>query len=471
MKSRKKWRLNSMFLAVFLILSTLSPVPSAFASSEGKNNQALPNHDKQTSKASTIDVTSLNDAPNHLSPFLITELVPDTTNIDGADGFEFIEVYNASDEDRSFANYRLQYRYPDKGPESDLFWDAVEKNIIIPAREAVVFWIKNGKNDHATAADFNDNFGTSLEAGKQLFTIQKGGMANGGARGLIIATKTGIEVNRAFYNDTQPDDTRPDLGIHYAYPLQGIDQRKISAASHPATPGSVTEEQIPSEPIDIPVDVEEPEVQDHTSQAPLEENEPLIIDAIITDNQLVEKATLHYETTSTHKTEHSVQLRHHEHNRYTYEIPTVHIIGMQTLTYSIEVTDGTNIIETSPKTIDSAPKEAIRLNVDNESFVQGDTLIKGAATGANSERIILAINDQPVPVGWFAALENEAYLSFDIRDTNVYFKNAVTYDNQQILQLFSDSIVTFENMLVPISPSLLHEGNNDKLSIKAGNKK
>ncbi|MCG2797106.1 MAG: lamin tail domain-containing protein, partial [Cellulomonas sp.] len=42
----------------------------------------------------------------------VTELLPDSSNVSGADGYEFIEVYNASAAPISFADYEILYLYP-----------------------------------------------------------------------------------------------------------------------------------------------------------------------------------------------------------------------------------------------------------------------------------------------------------------------------------------------------------------------
>ena len=47
---------------------------------------------------------------NSMPELLITELVPDSTNVGTADGYEFIEVYNNTDKDIDFSNYKRGFR-------------------------------------------------------------------------------------------------------------------------------------------------------------------------------------------------------------------------------------------------------------------------------------------------------------------------------------------------------------------------
>ncbi|WJH29025.1 lamin tail domain-containing protein [Paenibacillus sp. CC-CFT742] len=62
--------------------------------------------------------------PAKAPTLLITELVPNTTNVPGtsSDAYEYIEIYNNTDQPVNFKNYSLYYRYPDKGPSADVEW-------------------------------------------------------------------------------------------------------------------------------------------------------------------------------------------------------------------------------------------------------------------------------------------------------------------------------------------------------------
>ncbi|NAP01292.1 metallophosphoesterase, partial [Halomonas sp. MG34] len=171
---------------------------------------------------------------------LITELVPDTVNANGADAYEFIEVYNNSTEAIDFSDYTLRYRYPNRGAEGDLTWGPEEdQEVIIPSGETVVFWVINQGNTDKSQDDFNANFKSSLIEGKNLFKIYSDGMANGSERTLILATKSGEELSYATYNEEAGvKDTVPDKGIFYRYPADGgLQSTKISAGEWDATPG------------------------------------------------------------------------------------------------------------------------------------------------------------------------------------------------------------------------------------------
>ena len=71
----------------------------------------------------------------------ITEVIPDTSNVDGADAYEFIEIYNNSNKDINLKDYKLYYNYPDSG--SDSIWWETNEDKILKSGETLVFWIKN----------------------------------------------------------------------------------------------------------------------------------------------------------------------------------------------------------------------------------------------------------------------------------------------------------------------------------------
>lgn len=66
----------------------------------------------------------------HLPPLLLTEVVPDSTNVDGSDGYEFIEVYNNSNQSIDLKGYKIHYRYPTKGQKLIYFGEMRMKIVI-----------------------------------------------------------------------------------------------------------------------------------------------------------------------------------------------------------------------------------------------------------------------------------------------------------------------------------------------------
>lgn len=182
-------------------------------------------------------------------PLLITEIVPDSANYGGADGYEFIEVYNNTNQPLRFGEFKLLYRYPTNTPDQD--WFAGLDHITLDPGSTFVLWVENSANGDLTVQDFNQNYGTDLIENKHIVKAPAGGgMANGSERTLVIATKSGEEIVSASYNDGSASDVRPDMGIFYHFPIDDSNQMiKISAGERPATPGSVQPDYVPSEPV------------------------------------------------------------------------------------------------------------------------------------------------------------------------------------------------------------------------------
>ena len=123
----------------------------------------------------TVTVGSSESVDTSLAPALtITEIIPDTSNVNDADAYEFIEIYNNSNQDIDLKDYKLYYNYPDNGDDSDVVWWVTSESKILKSGETLVFWVKNGSNDSLTIDDFNTKFGTNLTA-DQLIEISSGG--------------------------------------------------------------------------------------------------------------------------------------------------------------------------------------------------------------------------------------------------------------------------------------------------------
>src|SRR5699024_8425930 len=108
--------------------------------------EASDGFNSSTTEPVTISTKTLDIDTQQLPKLLVTEVVPDSTNVGSADGYEFIEVYNNTDQPTSLEHYTIQYRYGND-PASDVLWPAVPHDVVITARETLVFWIINGQNN------------------------------------------------------------------------------------------------------------------------------------------------------------------------------------------------------------------------------------------------------------------------------------------------------------------------------------
>jgi hypothetical protein len=136
---------------------------------------------------------------------VITQIVPDTDNIDGSngkaiDGYELIEIYNNSGKDINLDGYSMIYAY------SDDLSDA--KNQVWPLSKTIkagafmYVWVKQSTNE-LKVADYVKYWGNIKES--QVITADSNGMANGSRRVIAIVDSKKNEISRAVYNDKQAE--------------------------------------------------------------------------------------------------------------------------------------------------------------------------------------------------------------------------------------------------------------------------
>jgi len=401
-----------------------------------------------------------------LPSLLVTELVPDSSNVNGADGYEFIEVYNNTTAPVDMQDYELAYVYPDTRVTA---WRPDESPVIQPG-ETAVFWIINGSNNDLTADDFNANYGTNLTLGENLFKVQSAGMANGSQRGVGVATKAGNTIAMATYNEVADvKDTAANMGINYKYPLDGsTNMLKLNAGSVFGTPGSVTPDQVPGEPIQVEEDTAAPEVKDLTEIDTINQTEDLQLTVEASDDKDVKRVTVYYRTDENGDFKQVDLIKNEQTGYYHHTVYTPELIAKDYVEYYVTATDGFNETKTDTKrvSIERDQKETSpRLNVEEGQLLSGTYKLK--ATSDTEQETTLLIDGKEVDQT-DKALETEAYFAFDVNGINTYFQNAVVQDGE-VLHIFDDWIDTYTTITVPVDPDTLKAGENT-ISIHAGNK-
>ncbi|MFS0726953.1 S-layer homology domain-containing protein [Paenibacillus sp. 1P07SE] len=423
-------------------------------------------HTVQTS-VYTLTVMGEGGDPSMAPELLITELLPDSTNVDGADGYEYIEVYNNTDQEIDLQDYKIKYRYTSRGPAGDVIWPTDREDIRIPAGEAVVFWIINDKNTGVPVEAFNDLFGTSLIEGENLFKMYSAGMANGGERGVVIATNTNREIAVAYYD---PGDAKPDMGIFYAAPYDGSKTMiKYSAGLIAGTPGSVDPIQVPATRVSLPEDTEPPVIG--SIAAPTEHNlsRDLIVKADVSDNRQLNSVALFYKIDQ--DADYSKMYVQQDYNDLLYagKISSADLIGKTSVQFYYEASDGQNRVQSDTHEVrltGGLDRSPLRLNVQEGDILSGTHTIKATAQEAQPESVAIELGSDAAEL--YRALEHDAYFVFDAIDVNYYFKNAVTMGNE-ILYTFMDTINEYTTLTYPIEAWRLQQGEN-KIQIRAGSK-
>ncbi|UKS26587.1 S-layer homology domain-containing protein [Paenibacillus sp. HWE-109] len=415
--------------------------------------------------AIALDQTDYTKIP----PLLVTEVVPDSTNVGSSDGYEFIEVYNNTDQAVNFKDYKLVYRYTDSGPSADVLWPADKEDMIIPSKGTLVFWIINSQNMNSTAAEFNANYNTHLVEGTNLVRIHSDGMANSANRGILIATNAGAEISSAYYI---AGDAKPNKGVFYKYPLDGTSTMvKYSSAVAAATPGTVDQIQVPEQTVKVKPDLIKPVLTDLTNKTIIEQSQDLEIIGDAKDETQVKTMALYYKTEKQASYLKRYLKESFADTMYHYTVYSPELIGNAYLDYYFVASDGTNESTSSTKRIaiqGGSDHSSLRLNVKDGDIVTQTKVIKGTGEGLGADDLKLAMDGNELTQATFHAAEHDAYFAFDVTGVNYYFKNGVT-QGQEILSIFQDPIDTFTTLSIPFTADRLKPGSN-VISIRAGSK-
>lgn len=403
----------------------------------------------------------------------VTELLPDSDNVGASDGFEFIELYNATSEPVDFSDYTINYLYPIdlQTNSNEVLWPAQPSDVVIDPGKTLVLWVKNGPNDELGAADFNGQFGTNLELGTNLVEIPAGGMANGSPRGIEILTNTGFSVNRAYYNMGETDDSVVNQGIRYAVTPEDLMLQRMLGVTV-ATPGVVQEDQVPAGLMIEPADTVAPTVEDLTvypvEPPAIDPAANFTIELSASDDTQVR--TLELELANNVDDDiRSLKLVQGEDGIYRHVVNAADLIGKKWYEYTVTARDGSNTTTTETRRVPliGANLDPIRLNVTDGQYVGGDSTVIAAADDYPSE-IELSIDGTPVDTA--PSLESAPTFAFEAGGVDTFFQNGVRIGDD-VLHIFDDGIYSgFETIVTGVPLDYVVEGDELVVSIWAGSK-
>ena len=191
---------------------------------------------------------------------LITEIVANSSGT--GELYEYIELYNATNERISLDGYQLQYFTRDVEnfpPPANNTWRISGKSI--EANSSFVLWLRKLNDLNSLLSDFNDNYGVQLVP-EQVFEVRlttaAQGLANAAKRKVAIATPDGTVISEALINDgdgtADGASANKDKSVIYKY-VSGLQMERI-ANGQTATPGVLTPNQTsrPSAPSNISVE-------------------------------------------------------------------------------------------------------------------------------------------------------------------------------------------------------------------------
>ncbi|MFC0272253.1 lamin tail domain-containing protein [Metabacillus herbersteinensis] len=419
----------------------------------------------------TIVVEKIDVNYEKIPQFLVTEVVPDSTNVGTADGYEFIEIYNNTDKAMNFKDYKMNYRYG-SDPSSDVIWASVPDDVLIPAGETLVFWIINGQNESQTVADFNAHYRTSLVENQDIVKIYSAGMANGSMRGLVVATNTGKEISVSYYNDeTNVDDSFQDKGIVYKYPVDKSTQL-IKIGVEDATPGAVESFQVPGQPVHIEEDTVAPTIENLTNVSEINQKDNINLVANIKDDKEVKTVRFFYKIDNQTEYKDVIVKEDYDDLLYHHTIPSPDLIGNEQVEYYFVASDGTNEVRSETyqiKITSDIDTSSLRLNVKDNDILTGEKALKGTSQSDSPENVNLYVDDTELTEGLYHSVEQVAYFAFEVNGLNTYFKNAVTIGDEVLYLMDDDWLSSWKTFSIPIEPERLQLGENT-ITIRSGNK-
>lgn len=373
-----------------------------------------------SSRMGTAAVEGMTPVDNTKAPALVvSEIMPDSSNANGGDAYEFIEIYNNSNRDIDLKDYKLYYNYPDNGDDSDVVWWETSESRILKSGDTLVFWIRNGSNDDLTIEDFNAKFGTALNAG-HLVEISCGGMANSGARGVKIATNVKDNIDYVTYNMNGADNTSADKSITFQSQYQeDVFTSVLTADDADPTPGTVSDSAKPVYQAELPETAAEPVLTDRTPETfNGEEDLSFALDAVSQDTTI---KTVHLYVKDNYSDGYEMyNLLRENGDSFSKSLSAVDLYGKEYYEYYFEVSDGYQTVTTEPKQIknENPLPEGDQLNVSDDEFLSGTRAIIG--TGGD-----LKIDGEDVGVQAVPSINGDARIAFDTSQTDVFFKNAV----------------------------------------------
>ncbi|MGG1575601.1 lamin tail domain-containing protein [Fictibacillus sp. NRS-1165] len=180
-------------------------------------------------------------AENTVARLLITEVVPDTDNYAGYDAFEYIEIYNNSDQEINLQGYHIQ---------SGRWNAAIENSARIGPWDSMLLWTRRQETQPMTLEGFNHLYLSSYTSKYiEEYHIQRlenvGGLVNSKNQTVSVLDPNGKEIVKANYTG---DQVRVNRSITFSFPADGSNTMKTLSGNQNATPGWTEPGQVPPRP-------------------------------------------------------------------------------------------------------------------------------------------------------------------------------------------------------------------------------
>lgn len=434
---------------------------------------AVVNGEQEYSEEYTIYENQPSYNLEKVPPLLITEIVARSTKVNDTEAYEYVEVYNNSNNTINLKNYNIQYRYPSKGAKGDLIWPVQNKSDLnLEPGKTMVFWITNDGNRNLNVSDFNANYGTQLVEGQNIVRIEGSSLSNSDYRGIAIATNTRIDVATAFYNQNEDKlDVGLNQGIVYAYPTDGKKKmRMIASKETKGTPGVVEGYQVPTQKVTPVQPYYPPTIIDNTEADSFSTEEDAHLSFRITADVDLKTATFYYKRNGDADYQ-ALNMTKGTDGYYHAIIPRADLIGHTLFKYYVEASDGEQSSKTSITPIEITGYEKIsglQLNVEDGTLLMGQANIKAIHSKTPTDST-MTIDGVDVTKEMTYELPDSAFFAFEANKTANYYKNAVTID-KTILRTFDDRYDDYTTVSVPVEASNFKKGEHRTFQIRAGSK-
>ena len=161
--------------------------------------------------------TLTKNASKIISPVMISEIVADTHQSDmetasGTDAFEYIELYNTTNQTLDMDNYLIQ----NVNGSTHTLWE-IPEGTTIEAGETLVVWVRNSESDSLDENQFRSYYNITDESVNIVKTNESvNGFSNSEERSMEVLVKdTKQVINSMTYNDGEAKAQTKKRGLHF----------------------------------------------------------------------------------------------------------------------------------------------------------------------------------------------------------------------------------------------------------------
>jgi len=177
-----------------------------------------------------------------ISNLYFSEIVAKTSQ-GGATAYEFIEIYNNSNETINLSSYSIRY-YPKPGANAEALANNTWKlSGTVSPHSTLVLWFVSADNK-LSIADFNKRYGTSLVGGKNIVMIVGNSVPDTNPVQLELLKGTSV-VARCWYNWGGEGNVVPDRAIIFNYSTDYTITAEVEKSRITPTPGKLADGQMP----------------------------------------------------------------------------------------------------------------------------------------------------------------------------------------------------------------------------------